>query len=316
MDRRDIKLLAGLLLNSRASIKSLAKKAGVSREVALYRIKNLNKQIIRDYYTIIDLNALGYRRYGCFMQFKGITSHKEEGLISDIANHPFVNYLGPILGKWNVVFDIHAKDEIHLKSILDEMITKAGAHIDSYLINSPGTDYSYFPMKYAGEKQIYKKKSCNKVVIDDTDKKILHLLSKNSRADYVELSKTTKLSPNAIKYRIKNMEKINLIQEYTVSIDYTKLGLQFFNVQLKLTNLNDKKLIAYIINHPNIIYYYKYIGQENWDMDIGIISKDSEEFRKIIIDIKKEFGEILKIHEIYMISHMIKDNIAPEGVFN
>ncbi|MFA5797204.1 MAG: Lrp/AsnC family transcriptional regulator [Candidatus Woesearchaeota archaeon] len=319
MDKKDSKLLAALLMNSRASMTQLAKKAGVSREVALYRITNLNKNIIRGYYATLNLNALGFKRYGCLMQFSRVSVEKEEALIEDIAKHPFVTFVGPQIGKWNVAFDIHARDEIHLQSILKELKLLAGTHLDTFVITNPGTNYNYFPLKYLGLKKegIIKKITIKKTTtIDETDKKILHQLAQHARTEYTQLTKTTKLSANAVKYRIKNLEQSGIIQGYTISVDYNALGFQFYNLQLKINVLDDKTLLSYITNHPNILYYYKYIGQENWDMDLGIIVKSIEELRKTIIDIKKDFGDILTIHNIVMNPALVKDDITPEGVFN
>ncbi len=316
MDKKDTKLLAALLLNSRASMTSLAKKAGVSREVALYRINNLNKSIIRGYYTTIDLNALGYKRYGCLMQFSKINVEKEELLIEEIAKHPFVTFVGPQIGKWNVAFDIHAQNESHLEEILCDIKLLAGLHLDTFLITNPGTKYAYFPLKYLREKEHQTKR---KIIttpqnLDNKDMQILHLLARNSRVEYTALAKHTKLSANAIKYRIKNFEKSGIIQGYTVSIDFTKLGFQFYNLQLKII-AEDKKFLAYITAHPNILYYYKYIGQENWDLDIGLIAKTPQELRNVIIDIKKDFGDIITIHNIVINPSLVKDDVAPDGIF-
>jgi len=317
MDKKDSKLLASLLMNSRASMTSLAKKAGISREVALYRINNLNKKIIRGYYATIDLNALGFKRYGCLMQFSRVSVEKEELLIKDIAKHPFVSFVGPQIGKWNVAFDIHAHDELHLQSILAELKSFAGIHLDTFVITNPGTNYNYFPLKYLGQQQELAKKKITKVMsIDAVDKKILQQLTQHARTEYTQLTKTTKLSANAVKYRIKNLEQSGIIQGYTISVDYNALGYQFYNLQLKINALEDKTLLSYITNHPNILYYYKYIGQENWDMDLGIIVKSVEELRKTIIDIKKDFGDILTIHNIVMNPSLVKDDVAPDGVFN
>ena len=43
MDKKDKKLLAELMINSRTPINQLAKKVGISREVATYRLNKLIK---------------------------------------------------------------------------------------------------------------------------------------------------------------------------------------------------------------------------------------------------------------------------------
>jgi hypothetical protein len=60
--------------------------------------------------------------------------------------------------------------------------------------------------------------------------------------------------------------------------------------------------------------YYKHLGQENWDLDIGILVKDAMELREFMIEVRNSF-ETLKIHDMYLVTHIIKDNIAPEGIF-
>ncbi len=316
MDNKDKKILGTLITDARQSITRIAKKAGVSREVALYRMNNLNKGIIRGYYTTINLSALGFRRYGCLMQFSGITIEEEERLIRDIAAFPFISFVGPQIGKWNVAFDIHAQSDTHLKEILDGIKTRIGMHLTNFLITNPGANYQYFPHKYLGEKEpkkpVQKEESYRP---DKIDKKILSLLAKDSRIGYVALAQHTKLSANAIKYRIRNLEKTGIISGYTISLDFTQLGFQFYNIQLELDTTPNKKFLAYLAAHPRIMYYYHYLGQENWDMDIGVIVKDVRELRNVLVGIRKDFGDTVKIYNIMMNPDIIKDDIAPEGVF-
>ena len=110
LDVKDKKILKELLVDSRMSISRLAKKVGVSREVALYRINKLKKEMIKEFYTVIDTKALGYTRYTTFIQLKGITIEQEKIFLNELMKDPAVTYMGPVMGKWNVVFDILAKD--------------------------------------------------------------------------------------------------------------------------------------------------------------------------------------------------------------
>ena len=100
MDKKDKKLLAELSLNSRIPINQLAKKIGVSREVANYRLNKLIKQkVILGFYTLIDTERLGFSRYTCFFHLKGISHEKEKEFLNYLLNHEFVTYMGPVIGK-------------------------------------------------------------------------------------------------------------------------------------------------------------------------------------------------------------------------
>jgi DNA-binding Lrp family transcriptional regulator len=317
MDVKDKRILEALMLNARISLTQLAKKTGISREVATYRLKNLQKEIVLGYYSVINYNALGFKRYGYFIQLKGINTKKEDEFMEYLNNHEYVSYFGPVIGRWNVVLDIIARDEKHLKIISDEIIEKFDPHVESYLITGIGSEEEIYPTKIIGTIEKYSKKKTiiGKYLVDELDKKILRLLSKNARIEYQELSAKLKVAANTIKYRIKNLEKTGVIEGYAISVDYTKLGLEMYTLQFKLNSSRDEKLIAYLRTHKNIWFYYKYLGQENWDIGVGVVVKNHDELRSIMIELKNNFGELIKIHDMYLVTHIIKDNIAPEGIF-
>ena len=318
MDKKDKKILLELILNSRISITQLAKKVGVSKEVALYRIKKLEKEkLILNFYTIINTEALGFTRYGFPIQLKGITNEKEKEFLDYLVKHPFVTYLGPIIGRWNIAFDVLAKDKEHLESIIKEITSKISKYLESYIITNIAGDPEVFDSKMLGlnKSQEYNKKiSLQK--IDEIDLKILREMSINSRIEYKKLSSKIKLTANAIKYRIKNLEKSGIISGYSISLDARKLNLEIYNLQIK-QNWHEKEsqLKTFLRTNSKVIYFYKNIGYENWDFDIGLAVKNSLELRDFIIELKKDFGNITKIHDIHTIVELSKGNITPEGVF-
>jgi Lrp/AsnC family leucine-responsive transcriptional regulator len=251
------------------------------------------------------------------MRLKSINSEEERKFMEYLKNHDYITYLGPIIGRWNMAFDIVMRDEEHLKEIIDEITQKIRINLESYVVVRSGLDMATYPTKYVGKINIknQKKDIKTKYVVDETDKKILRILSTNSRTEYQELSKKMKLAANTIKYRIKNLEKNNIIQGYTISLDYKKLGYEFYNIQIKLNSIHDEKFLAYIKNHLIAMFYYTHLGQENWDMDIGVIVKSSGEFREFMIELKDNFSELIKINDMYLIVEETKADIAPEGVF-
>ncbi len=318
MDKKDQRLLTELILNSRAPLNQIAKKVSVSREVASYRLNKLIKdKIILKLYAIINTEALGFSRYTCFFQLKKITHGKETEFLKYLINHDFVTYIGPVIGKWNVVFDLLTKDRKHLEFVVKEIANSISRYIESYIIVNTGAEQEIFPAKTFGiQKEISYKHISGKVKLDKTDLGILELLSRDSRIGYKEISKTFKLTGNAIKYRIKNLEKQGVIQGYTASIDLRKLGYEWYNIQVKFTeNKKELQLKQFLRQDPRVTYFYKYLGHENWDLDIGVTVKDSLELRGFILDLRKSFGDVLKIYDLYVIVEESKPNQAPKGVF-
>ena len=156
--------------------------------------------------------------------------------------------------------------------------------------------------------------SSKKLKIDKTDLKILKLLNDNSRIEYSEMSKKLKLSANAIKYRIKNLEKAGVIKGYTISADIKGLGYSWYNIQAKFIE-GESKIKEFLKNNDISIYHYHYVGNENWDIDVGVIVRNPEELREFIVQFKDKLSDLVKIHDVYIVLDVTKENVLPEGVF-
>lgn len=316
MKKKELRLLAELTLNSRQPISSLAKKIGVSKEVARYQLEQLKKHTITSFHTIINTQTMGYTRYTCFIQLKNISPKQEQKFLLFLKKHAFVTYAGPIIGKWNAAFDILAKNKTQLEKIKKEINKEMKPFIEELLTITQGSEHEFYPTKFFGINKNKKQKTTIKKKITKTDKKILSLLATNSRIEYSILSEKLDLSANAIKYRIKNLEKNNIIQGYTIAINHENLNIQMYNLQLKLTNEFNETLRAYIRNHKQTTYYYRYLDNKQWDVDIGFISHSIKGLREFMIEIKEQFGNQMKINDFYVISEITKEDITPEGIFN
>src|SRR3989344_3966915 len=299
MDVKDRKILVELAKNSRMSVQQLARKVGVSREVASYRIKRLVKEkIIADFYTVIDTSALGYSRQICFIQLQDISGEEEKKFFPWIIKHPYLTYAGTAVGRWNVIFDIFSKDMGHLRIIIQEILGEIRKYLDSYVI-VPIHAYESFPVKFVGSNaEITDLVNSEKVDIDSIDKKILELLANNARVEYKELAPSLHMSANAIKYRILRLQKQGVIRGYSVALNAQKLGYEFYNVQVKYLGTQEEKLLQFLRLAKEVIYFYSHIGNENWDFDIGVVAKSSQELRDFLMALRKEIGEGVKVHDV------------------
>ena len=316
MDKKDERILLELISNSRIPINQLAKKVGLSREVTNYRLKNLTKQkIIKQFYTIINPESLGFSKAGCFIQLKGISKEKEKEFLNYLVNHKLISYVGPIIGKWNFVFDILSQTKEQLSKTIQEIKNKFGKNLDNFIILNNNVEQEIFQEKILGKTKLKHISEFKKKKLDKIDLKILDLLSENSRIEYKKISSKLNLTGNAIKFRIKNLENSGIISGYTLSIDIKKLGYNWYNLQIKERNSNDLELKKFLRENKKVIYFYKYLGNENWDIDIGLIIKDLEELREFILELREKFGNTTKIHDLYIIVEESKSNALPQGVF-
>jgi DNA-binding Lrp family transcriptional regulator len=317
LDKKDLKILHELSKNSRTSITQLAKNSCLSREVTQYRLKRLiRKNIIKEFITEIDENKLGFSRHLIYFAFQNVNEEKEKEIISYLIHHPFVSWTTTSTGKWSIIFDFIAKDLEQVNKFILEIKEKYNDRIGEYIIASQ-MDFKHFNSKfYLQEKEeTTKTKKIIKHKVDKKDLQILKLLSNNARIDYIQLGKELKLSANAIKNRIKVLQKAKIITGFTIQANKEILEQEQYYIQLNLIGqTKEDQVIAYVKEHPNMNAYYKPLG--HWSLEIAVFVKNPGELRKIILELRNAFGSIMKIHDTMLFYEEPKSNHLPEGVFD
>ena len=319
MDKKDLRILHELAKNSRMPITKLAKNTGLSREVTKYRLQRLIRtNTIKDFITEIDEQKLGFSRHLIYLAFQNVDEQKEREIISYLIHHPFVSWTTTSTGKWSIIFDFIAKDLNHVNAFINEIKTKYTDCIGGYVIASQ-MDFKHFNSKFYIQKEDEKTKT-KKVIKHKVDQKDLHLLkllSNNARIDYVKLGKELKLTANAIKNRIKNLQEANIITGFTIQPNKVILGYEQYYIQIDLMNqtkIQEEQIIAYIKEHPNMNAYYKPLG--HWSFEIAVFVRNPGELRKIVLELRNHFGTIMKIHDTMLFYEEPKSNFLPEGVFD
>ena len=111
--------------------------------------------------------------------------------------------------------------------------------------------------------------------LDKKDKKILEVINNNARLSIANISRKTGIQRDSVLYRIKRMEKLNVIRFFHTAINPIVLGYPIYAfVNFVLHNLNkenEKLFSAYLKTLPNVVYVAKTTGK--WDFTINIAAK-------------------------------------------
>ena len=319
LDAFDRKILKILLSNSRESVTSMSKKIGLGRENVDYRLKRLiSTGFIKDFITEFNEKTLLIKHHILFAQLIRLRPDDEKDILEYLKQHRYISWIGTAAGKWTLIFDIYLTEIIELHQIVNELLLKLGKHVEEYSLLELESG-EYFFEKYLEEKSISiikKRKKLPTKSLDLIDYKILYLLNKNSRINYVELSEKIGLTANGIKKRIKDLEKKDFIRKYSITLDFKKFDYEWYGIQLKLTKFDQETIIKiqqFFKNHPKIIFYYKYIGP--WDYDLGLLAKNSTELRDFINELRIRFPDELKIVDVFITLEEIKGYQLPTGIF-
>ncbi len=316
LDKTDMKILAELDLNARQSNSDIARRVRVNKNTLAYRINNLEKNgIIRGYYAVIDSSKLGFVSFRLYLKLKHATPQTEKEILQFLLNEKGTFWVGTIKGKFNMVCIYWVKTHGEFVDFVDRLLLKYRKYIVDYKIN---LYYKLWHYKLPFTKQYAKDKASVEVVggderteIDDTDYAILKVLAANARVPLLEIAKNVNLTPGAVKYRLKRLEREGVIKGYRVIVDMEKLNYTHYKADFNLLDMSKHgEMEKFARNHPNIFYLNKTVGW--YDYEIEIYAQSPREFFDIIDEIREKFGENIVDYDHFTISRIEKLLYIPE----
>jgi len=125
-------------------------------------------------------------------------------------------------------------------------------------------------------------------MVDDKDLKILELLKSNARLTTKQISKKTLLPITTVHNRIKKLENLGVIKNYSVVIDHRKIGktisayilMNINYVYLKEKNITQHQLAQQLASHPFVDKISMVTGET--DMILKIIVNDVSQLDEFV----------------------------------
>lgn len=301
LDKKDRSLLNLVYLNSRESFVSLGRKLRLSNTAVERRLAILKKDgAISLLLADVHFTKMGLRSFRLYFKFDVMDKKTEQEVIDVFESYPRTLWGVICEGEYDVLWRIIAEDEIEVEKAASIMIEKFGPKIIEKTVVTT-TYQTYFPWNRAFESERsepFPKEGITKVKRPDkTDVQILSCLYGNSRMTTIELSKKVGLSPDAVKYRMKRLEKEGYILGYTAWFDAKRLGFNYYKFLIgfrSITKEKERQFLKYCHSHDNVIFINKTIG--SWDIEIDIIVKDNTELHEFTREIKTKFGHIIGKH--------------------
>jgi len=98
--------------------------------------------------------------------------------------------------------------------------------------------------------------------VDETDKKIINLLLKDSKISYRKLAHEVGIALGTLSSRIKKLEENKIIKSYTAHVDYEKLG---YNIEVlifvKISKGNFQNMCGKLSKNPHVFLVFDMTGE-------------------------------------------------------
>jgi Lrp/AsnC family transcriptional regulator, regulator for asnA, asnC and gidA len=156
-------------------------------------------------------------------------------------------------------------------------------------------------------------KSDNNIHIDELDKKILAILTKNARMPFLEVARECNVSGAAIHQRVQRLTKLGIISGSQFNIEPKKLGYNtcayigiFLDKAAMFPDVSEK-----LIKIPEIIECHYTTGE--YAMFIKVYSKDNEHLRHVLVDKIQSISGILRTETFISLDVMIDRQLPVYG---
>lgn len=140
--------------------------------------------------------------------------------------------------------------------------------------------------------------------LDAKDRAILYYLDKDARQSNASIAKKTKLSKEVINYRIKNLVKKGIVQNFYTIIDSSKLGSMIFRVFIRFQNVDmekEKEILEYLKNFEAVGWVVSL--EEMYDLAILIWAKNVFEFKETFDKISTKYGVFFRENFVTIVTH-------------
>ncbi len=315
LDIKDKRILFELDVNARRSDGDIGKKVGLSKEVVNYRMKKLAEMgIIEGYYTMIDFSKLGFINIRVYIKLQEISLEEEKELLSYLVKNKNTFEVIKADGNWDLVFTILVRNLAEFFQIWEQFELKYKRYINDKNV-CLFYQYTHYPRNYFIDKPNLEYPGLvtggsPEIKTDKTDWQILEHLVVNAKISLVDLAKNIKLTPEAVKYRIKQLEKNQIILGYKAKINSSLLGYKFFKIDIEFKNLAiKKKLRQFARQHPNIIAEDIALGGSDYEFDVE--ARHYEHFINLLTEIREKFKDNIRTIRYYIATKFYKISYLP-----
>ncbi len=319
LNLKDKRILDELDKDSNTSLSKLAKKVAISPQVVEYRLKKLlSQKTVWNFFTLVDPGKLGYSLFRVHLKLKNVSEEIYNSFAEELLKNYPTFWVAFVSGPFDIIVDIWSINSNEFDILFNKILDKHQEIINNYEIISILEinlfEYGYFLKEKINRKKITLFRNLKNGKIDEKDKKILQVIKENSRVPFETVGTRVGLTRNAVKYRIKNLEKAGIIAGYKMMVNFTHFDRSTYKIFIKYDNSEISQeihLLSYLKDYSGILAYTKLLGSRN--LDIEIEPKNIKELQKFLINIRNKFS-IIEDYEIVQIIDDYGISFFPEAL--
>jgi Lrp/AsnC family transcriptional regulator, leucine-responsive regulatory protein len=316
-DKMFLQLLFELDRDARQSSQQIARKLRVSKDVVLYRTKQLEREkLIEGYYTVIDFSKLGYFMVRVYLKIQDMTPKQELQLIGEMMKNKVSFTVYKTEGNWDLAIAFLVRsfaefyrawedvEQQYRRFILKKQVSILFEYIHyrrNYLVEKTRQDTKAFT---TGNGPVIK--------LDKGSLRLLNVVAANARMSAVAIAQQLGMSASAVSYKLRQLEKRGVIVGYRAMVDFGQLGYEYYKVDVDLEDVSQRgKIRSHLRLHSNVVYEDITIGGSDVEFDIEV--KTYNEFKALMDELRAQFPGVIRSYTYYKATKIHKYLYMPEA---
>jgi DNA-binding Lrp family transcriptional regulator len=278
-------------------------------------------EVITGFWTAIDTFKLGYDVFRIYITLQYVGAEKKKEIIKYFVDCKDTWVVSTSKGEVDLDVILWIKDPYEFYqfwnktlNLYEDFFAKATISLyiqaidfkKSYLLSDDQKEDTRELLRYTCTRQFVK--------IDKTDYILLNELALNARIPLIELSEKLGCSSQNVKYRIDNLLKKKVITAFCIHLDYSKLGLQIYKLDIYL---RDHKHKAQLLDYLNKQSYLQCLNMAiGWaDIEPEFVVKNMDELNCIMDELNTKFPNSIKRYSYWIPEKIHKERSLPKMEF-
>ena len=312
-DETDLRILAELDLNARATNSEIAKKLEMTSNAVKYRIDGLEQSgVIKGYDALIDAPGLGYLGYRMYLklQYAGRETSKE--IVDYLKGSPLAWWCACGTGRFDLVNIFWVKTPGQFEELLGEFKGKYSQYLRESIV-MPYFGFVEYGLPFT--KSMLREQTAALSIgsgkirrISPRDWRILRILSADARTPLSSIAKEVGLSAPSVKYRIDKLVKERVILGLRPVVDMEKLGYGHCKIDFNLRSSECLgKLEKRILNDERVDIRMRTASHA--DLEVGAYFRSYKELHGMLGEVQDEFSDDIQDYELIFRSRLVKDSL-------
>jgi len=310
--------------HARMKIQELGQQLKKSPQSLKYSLSVLEKEgILKDPFTIFDYSYFGLILFRVYFKGAYIGDRDKAASIQKLVENKYVVALYEMTGEYDLAIEMVCPNPSRFNKELKKIITDIPT-LNHYKIILNLVTY-IFPRLYLKDESLLPERNIQIIIGGDrsitflgsNEIEVMRNLLLNPLQRMTSLAKASKINVKTALHVVKGLEEKKIVLGYKYLVDTAKFGVHKFRLFLKLHNLTKEReaqLREYTLAIKEIVRVNKTIG--DWDMEVDIESTDRSMIRRLIIDLREVFIDLIETFQIIEFYQYYKRTYLPAYLFD